>query len=248
MNCDADLLEPYLDEELDAAQRAAVDRHMAECADCSSAYARLREQKAGIRAAAPYYNADPEIHQSIRAALRDAARSEPTPIRRGSWWRPVAIAASILLAVSLSWNARNMLAPNSAGDLANRVLDDHLRSLIGTHLVDVLSSDQHTVKPWFAGKLDFSPTVKNLDSEGFPLEGGRVDYLDGRRVAALVYRRRQHIINLFVWPAPTSSARELRTSHNGYNLLHWTSGPMTYWAVSDVSATDLDRFRKLYEQ
>jgi anti-sigma factor RsiW len=133
--------------------------------------------------------------------------------------------------------------------VAESVVGDHIRSLIGTHLVDVPSSDQHTVKPWFAGKLDFSPDVKNFEAEGFPLVGGRIEYLAGRRVAALVYRRRQHLINVFTWPAGSASAGSgARLARNGYNLLQWTDGPMTYWAASDVSAVELDRLRDLYRR
>jgi len=124
-------------------------------------------------------------------------------------------------------------------------LDDHIRSLISGHLADVPSSDRHTVKPWFAGKLDFSPEVKDLGAEGFPLAGGRVEYIAGRRVAALVYQRRQHVIDLFTWPE-TSREGPLKISRNGYNALHWTARGMTYWAVSDVSAGDLEKLRELY--
>jgi anti-sigma factor RsiW len=127
--------------------------------------------------------------------------------------------------------------------MAEIVLNDHLSSLLGSHLLDVVSSDQHTVKPWFAGKLDFSPDVKDLAAQGFPLAGGRVDYLAGRRVAALVYHRRQHVINLFIWPGGSSAPSPTGITHNGYNLLHWTAGRMTFWAVSDVSSAELQDFR-----
>lgn len=248
MNCSPDLIEAYVDDELDAAQRAAIERHVAECPDCSAACAHLRDQKAGIRAAAPYHAAPPELREMVSHALRRAMANEHRPPRRDVFWRRLAIAASVLLAFSLAWNLRAVRSRTTEVTVADSVLAEHLRSLIGTHLVDVASSDQHTVKPWFAGKLDFSPTVKNLDSQGFPLEGGRVEYLTGRRIAALVYRRRQHVISLFVWPLGSASRSETRTSHNGYNLLQWTGGGMTYWAVSDVSAADLELFRKLYEQ
>jgi anti-sigma factor RsiW len=248
MNCSRDLVEAYLDEELDAAQHTAVEEHLASCSDCSDTYARLLRQKEQIRQAAPYYAAPSGLRQSVRAALRDQWKTEAAP-RRETYWRWAAIAASILLMASVAWNIV-LLRPRPAEDrIAENIFADHIRSLIGTHLMDVVSTDQHTVKPWFAGKLDFSPVVKDLSSEGFPLAGGRIEYISGRRVAALIYYRRKHVINLFMWPesevgqAPTSS--EALITRNGYHLLHWTSGSMTYWAVSDVSAGDLKAFRNL---
>jgi anti-sigma factor RsiW len=250
MSCYPDLIEAYLDQELDPVQHAAVERHMAECPECSAIRARLSEQRAGIRAVAPYYRAPEGLERSIRDALRRAAASEPgrKPASREFFWRPLAIAASLLLALSVSWNLAGLRSHAPEVALSEAVLSDHLRSLLGTHLVDVASSDQHTVKPWFAGKLDFSPDVKDLDSEGFILQGGRIEYLADRPVAALVYRRRQHIINLFVWPAGAPRSEQFRVTRNGYNLLHWTDAAMTYWAVSDISRAELDRLRTLYQK
>jgi anti-sigma factor RsiW len=148
--------------------------------------------------------------------------------------------AIVLLATAL---LVQMLKRSSASEmLAEQVVSSHIRSLQANQLSDVASSDQHTVKPWFSGKLDFAPVVKDLSIKGFPLVGGRLDYLDGRAVAALVYKRRQHTINLFVWPsqAPDSAPRSFTIK--GYNLVHWTHSQMAYWAVSDVNAKDLGQF------
>jgi anti-sigma factor RsiW len=246
MNCSRDLIEAYLDDELDAAQHSAVEQHLATCPNCSEAYAGLRKQKASIRAAAPYYTPPPNLQQSVRDALRRAGTEKAKPPVSEVPWRWLAVAASLLLVVSVSWNVARLRPRSSEANVAENVLSDHIRSLLGTRLVDVPSSDQHTVKPWFAGKLDFSPEVKDLEAQGFPLVGGRIEYLAGRRVAALVYHRRQHVITLFIWPDASSSGVDARISRNGYNLLHWTAGPMTYWAVSDVSASDLEKFRTLY--
>jgi len=124
-----------------------------------------------------------------------------------------------------------------------------VRSLMANHLTDVASSDQHTVKPWLDAKLDFAPVVVDLSSEGFPLVGGRLDYLDNRPVAALVYQRRKHFINLFVWPAESGSANaDKRITRQGYQLLHWVDSDFNYWAVSDVSDNDLQAFKQVFEK
>jgi len=141
-------------------------------------------------------------------------------------------------------------AGSSAGELtAKEVVDDHLRSLAGNHLTDVLSSNQHTVKPWFDGRLNFTPPVEDFSPEGFPLVGGRLDYLDNRPVAAVVYRRRQHIINLFISPAEhVADALPASQMRGGYNIVHWIKSGMAYWAVSSLSAAELNKFAQLVRQ
>jgi anti-sigma factor RsiW len=245
MNCSRDLVEAYLDEELDAAQQAAITQHLAGCPNCSAVYARLRRQKGDIKKTASYYSAPPMLKRSIGEALERLSAEEDKPPREKPW-RGLAIAASLLLALSVSWNLLQLRPRSTADDLAQSVLAGHVRSLVSNGLVDVVSSDQHTVKPWFAGKLDFSPEVKDLAAQGFPLAGGRVDYLADRRVAALVYHRRQHVITLFIWPNGSAPVRETSITHNGYHLLQWTDGSMTYWAVSDVSLPELENFRALF--
>jgi anti-sigma factor RsiW len=229
--------------------RDLVEEHLATCQACSEAHARFRAQSASIRSVAPYYPAPPELQQSIREGLRRAAANESTAMGRTTPWLWLAIAASILLVISVSWNLRRPQVQTAEKDLiAQNILSDHIRSLIGTHLLDVPSTDQHTVKPWFNGKLDFSPDVKDLASQGFPLIGGRLDYLTGRTVAALVYRRRQHVINLFTWPSDSLPVDVSHFSRNGYNLVHWTHRAMTCWAVSDIGITELEQFKDLYEK
>ena len=247
MNHPVDWLEAYLDEELEAAQAAELERHLADCAECSAALARLREQKTRLRAEAPYFDAPAGLERRLRAALRrPAAQDGGRATARELPWRWMAVAAALLLAVSVSWNVLQWRSRTAADRLAAEVLTGHIRSLIGDHLLDVASTDQHTVKPWFAGKLDFSPEVKDLAAEGFPLVGGRVDYLAGRRVAALIFRRRQHVLNLFTWPDAASAGVEALMTRDGYHLLHWTEGGMTYWAVSDAAAAELERLKELY--
>jgi len=129
------------------------------------------------------------------------------------------------------------------------VIAGHVRSLMANHLTDVLSADQHTVKPWFEGQVDFAPPVPALTAQGFPLVGGRLDYLDNRPVAALVYRRQQHVINLFVWPTPLGAARPASTvTRHGYNLVQWTTAGMTYWAISTLNAQEMQTFAHEIQQ
>ena len=246
MNHPLDWLGPFLDEELEAAQTAELERHLAGCAECATAVARLRELKRRIHTDAPYYPAPAELQRSVRDALRREAAPVGTPLGRAAAWRWMAIAASLLLAVSVGWNVIAWRSRTASNSLAADVLTGHIRSLIGEHLLDVPSSDQHTVKPWFAGKLDFSPEVKDLAADGFPLVGGRIDYLAGRRVAALVFHRRQHVINLFTWPDPSAPGGAARFTRDGYHLLHWNDGAMAYWAVSDAGAAELARLLELY--
>ena len=242
MNCSRELVEAYLDGELDPGMKAALEEHLASCPNCTAICNHMRERQAAIRSSAPYYQAPAGLAQSIR----DALEKESNLPQRNMPWRSIAIAASVLLALSLGWNFAHFrpAAPRTEA-IAESILSDHIRSLIGTHLLDVASTDQHTVKPWFNGKLDFSPVVNDYASQGFPLIGGRVEYLAGRTVAALVYQRRKHVINLFTWPSDAASEKEGRYSRNGYNELHWSDGSMTYWAVSDVGFADLELLKEL---
>jgi anti-sigma factor RsiW len=249
MNCSLDLIEAYMDEELDPGPSASVEEHLLSCQACSEAHSRFRAQQASIRSAAPYYAAPAQLERSVRDALRQAVADEAKPAASSLPWRWIAVAATILLAISVSWNVRPSSRRPVENDLvAQNILSDHIRSLIGTHLLDVPSSNQHTVKPWFNGKLDFSPDVKDFASQGFPLIGGRLDYLMDRPVAALVYGRRQHVINVFTWPADPTLMAESRYSRNGYNAIHWSNGSMTFWAVSDIAPTELAQFKDLYEK
>lgn len=204
----------------------ALAGHLATCLACM------------MRTNARYYEAPVGLEQKIRQSLRDE-------ISTSMPWRWMAIAAAALLVASVTWNVvqyRSRVDPQEV--LAANVLSAHVRSLEGTHLLDVPSSDQHTVKPWFNGKLDFAPNVKPLD--GFPLLGGRLEYFEGRQAAALIYGRRNHTINLFTWPSV--AAPELNETRNGYHLIAWSSGGMTFWAVSDLNEAELREFVTLYRK
>ena len=250
MNCESarQLIDQLLDEELDAGLRIEVRGHLADCRACLEAYARLQDQKAEIQGYAPHYEAPAALVASIRAAVEREAAGEKAALAAGTKWRWAAVAASVLLAVSLGWNFAMLRSGGVNRDLlGENLLTSHLRSLMGTHLLDVVSTDQHTVKPWFNGKLDFSPDVRDLSGGGFPLAGGRIDYLAGRTVAALVFHRRQHVINLFVWPVDALAGAS-PWSRQGFNLVHWESGGLNYWAVSDISVSELQQFQALYEK
>src|SRR5206468_11378778 len=154
----------------------------------------------------------------------------------------------ILAAIIASSFLPRLRPPTSNQLLATQLIASHVRSLMADHLTDVASSDQHTVKPWLDAKLDFAPPVVDLSSEGFPLIGGRLDYLDNRPVAALVYGRRKHFINLFVWPAASHAAKVPKTiTREGYQLLHWADSDFNYWTVSDVNVNDLQLFKQQFE-
>jgi anti-sigma factor RsiW len=178
----------------------------------------------------------------VRAAIAAAEPSRRARALPAPWLR---LAASFLLVAGLSAALTYSLTPREADLVPDEVFASHVRGMLSaTSGIDVVSSDEHTVKPWFAGKLDFSPPVVDLANEDFPLAGGRVDYLAGRTVAALVYRHKKHVVTLFVWPE-RGPARALAAGvRRGDNLVHWSDGRMAYWAVSDLNAEELADFAK----
>jgi anti-sigma factor RsiW len=243
MECEAVSAEvhPYLDDQLEPERVDRIQAHLRGCTACAQLYERQRATNSGIRQHAHYYTAPKHLPRSIRSNLRTLAEAE-RPRRRTSWgWfaSGAAFACAATLAVSLSLT---QLGPGIG--LEQELVAAHVRSLMVNHLTDVASSDQHTVKPWFNGKLDLAPSVVDLTTEGFPLLGGRLDYLDQRPVVALVYRHNQHPINLFVWPADGAAALSAKT-RQGYNLLRWSQNGMSYAAVSDLNLGELRDFQKL---
>jgi anti-sigma factor RsiW len=249
MTCDdvERLAGAYVDGELDLERALALEAHVAGCAACA---ARLEQTRALVRTlqAAPYFRAPAGLAERIRTTKAPAAAPQsirtPDAVRprhRRSWlW--LATAASFAV-VSLA--VAGMLYRRSAADdaLTQAVIEGHVRSLMASHLTDVESSDRHTVKPWFAGRIDFSPAVVDLASDGFPLVGGRLDYIDHHAAAALIYKRREHVINVFIWPAESGSASHTtRSDPRGYHVTSWTNAGMTVWAVSDLALDELDVF------
>jgi len=203
--------------------------------------------RSGMSGSLPYFHPPAGLEGRIRAELRAAAPQTSRVLHFGMRRQWIGIAAAVLVAVGVTWQVARTKPPSGdAETLAQEALASHVRSLMASHLTDVPSSDRHTVKPWFNGKLDFSPAVNDFADRGFPLAGGRLHYLDNRPVAALVYQRRKHVINLFVWPAPREpDSGEQQSSQQGYNLLHWTQGHTAYWAVSDLNARELESFTAL---
>ncbi len=237
-----ELLPAHVDAELGTRDALRMEQHLQGCAACRAEYAQLAAARAAVKKHATYFTAPDELTRRIGRALPSA----PLPRAWRAWGWPNA-AALLATMAAVAWSLGLYLTlPTGADRLADEVVADHVRSMMSDHATDVASTDQHTVKPWFNGKLDFSPPVSDLTSEGFPLIGGRLDYLGHRPVAALVYRHNQHVINLFVAPAPAAGNLEPRhLERQGYHLIHWVQGGMDFWAVSDVESVQLDKFRSL---
>ena len=241
------LVSPYIDGELAAEKAAEVERHLEGCEACRALVEGERRVSVAVRHHGERFRAPAHLKARVLSEVeRRSRRSGWSDLRMlGTGWNPVALAASLLLTVVVSSGATvaylTRSAEESKAPLVQEVVSGQIRSLMADHLTDVASSDQHTVKPWFNGKLDFSPPVIDLTSEGFPLVGGRLDYLDHRQVAALVYRHRQHLINLFIWPEAGEEAAQA-AAQQGYNVLYFKHGGMEYWAVSDLNPTELKDF------
>ncbi|MBV9863102.1 MAG: anti-sigma factor [Alphaproteobacteria bacterium] len=252
--CDMVLLaQAELDGELDAAQAASLQAHRARCAICQGAQAELLSTRKLLRSELSY-TMPAAVRQRVMArlaavepALRSATASQPSGRTRARWlwlW-PTAtgFAAGAACTAALAFL---MLMPGRE-NIVDQLVAGHIRALQPGHLEDVVSADQHTVKPWFDGRLDFAPPVKDFAAQGFPLKGGRLDYAHGRPVAALVYQRDKHIINVFVWPeADIAPQAPANAAEQGYNIVHWSADGMSLWAVSDVERKQLDAFAELW--
>jgi anti-sigma factor RsiW len=236
-----------MDGELDVVRSLEIEQHLQTCSVCSPIYEQNKVLQGAMRTGSLYFKAPPHLQKHIQSSLRQANNSKPVP--RIVRWRPLGIVAALVVLIVISWSLVRIFSIPSPNDLLTQeVVSSHVRSLMANHLVDVASSDQHTVKPWFDGKLDFSPPVVDLVSQGYPLIGGRLDYLDNRAVAALVYRRNKHIINLFIWPSASSSNGETNSmTLQGYYVFSWTQSGMTYWAVSDLNLSDFQNFVHLIQ-
>jgi anti-sigma factor RsiW len=260
LGCDQVLLiQAELDGELDAAAAAALAVHRAGCPVCQAAAAELAQARAVLASRELRYTMPDDARARLMAQLNAAQGgaagspgSRANPIgdwleALRSWWQSAAgfglgaaCAAALLLTIGL---------PQGQG-IADQIVAGHIRSLQPGHLEDVASSDRHTVKPWFDGRIDFAPPVKDLVADRFPLIGGRLDYIGGRPVAAMIYQRDKHLINLFVWPAGASGAAAAPESgeQQGYNFMRWTAGGMRLWAVSDIEPAQLREFAEDWQR
>jgi anti-sigma factor RsiW len=248
------LIQADVDGELTAAESARAEAHLENCPDCTAMQTQLLALGGKIRREVSSFEPPDALLAAVRARL--AAIAPPSPVidpaplnandNRPPWWRRLGSVPSFgggfALAACL---ALVVLLPRTS-DLSDAVVSDHIRALQPGHLIDVVSTDQHTVKPWFDGRLDFAPPVKDFKAAGFPLQGGRLDYLDGKQVAALIYQSGKHIIDLYVWP--DSGALKDGThegSLHGYNYVRWHQDGMAFWAVSDLEADQLGEFARL---
>jgi anti-sigma factor RsiW len=242
------LLHGHLDGELDAANAFQVEDHLRTCPACAGEYQHLTDLRAILLQDGLRHRAPDGLRARILGAIEPAPATPVVPTRVRWWqhlWRDQRLGMPI--AAFAAGLAMVMVLPQQSLDLEQELVSEHVRSLMANHITDVATSDQHTVKPWFDGRLDFAPPVVDLASEGFALTGGRLDYIAGRAVAALVYKRREHAINLFIWPAEKSGigAERMQSSvRNGYNTLHWSGSGMTFWAISDLNPVELQEFMR----
>ena len=240
-------LHGYLDGELDAMGATNFEKHLEDCPDCKRVLAAEESLRSALQNAALYERAP----ESLRKNLFDAPRVKVAAIRPARTfsfsWQWLAVAAVLLLSVAVGWGMwQRSQTPSSMQLVAASLVDAHLRSLQPGHLADVESTDQHTVKPWFDGRLDFAPPVRDFASDGFPLLGGRLDVVQGRTAAALVYGRRKHVINVFVEKTPSGEAWNGFGNLQGYHWLSWQKDGFSFFAVSDVSAPDLNQLEQLF--
>jgi len=249
----ARLLHAYIDGELDPAKTLELEAHLAENPSVRAACERLREMSAAIRDKADYHAAPAWLEARVRAAI-PAERKEASarPIRwrwlapagamAADWLRPAASFAAVAV---VTWVvALGTMRPGEDERITQEVLASHVRATLTNRFYDVASSDQHTVKPWLSARLAFSPPIADLSASGFDLVGGRLDYIGAQPVAVLVYKRRAHLIDVFVWPIEAQKTGQTLV-HDGFNIEHFAKNGMDYWLVSDLSRNELDDFARL---
>lgn len=246
MNCDLchELMHGYLDNELDKPAQQRFTEHWATCADCQKRLEELQMFKTAVKAHIPYYSAPASLTDSLRARLQPPMAPKTDLWQTLRNWLAPALSAAVFAAALVLYVA----TPSIDDNWADEAVSSHVRSLMGEHLMDVASSDKHTVKPWFTGKLDFSPPVYDFTAQGFPLLGGRLDYLQHQTAAALSYRHDKHIINTFVVPTTEADSPAQTQSRRGYNIVSWRQNHMRFIVVSDMEKGELEAFSQLTQK
>ena len=237
-----ELLPAHVDGELDFVTAREIERHLGDCEECGRTQEQMKELRQTLTSDKPEFRAPAHLRRNIRAALRREEGSERTG---ASFW-PIFAASAAFAVLILGLILLQTNRSSQQSTIVDEVIGNHVRSLLATHLVDIASSDQHTVKPWFDGKIDFAPDVHDFAMSGFPLIGGRLDYLDGKTAVALVYQRNKHPINVFIEPnTETAETSPAYVTRHGYNVLSWKHRDMKYWAVSDLNETELRQLASL---
>ena len=265
MQCDRahDLIGAYIDGELTGPDRQTMTAHLQTCPECAALAQDL--VRIGRQVATAGHEATPmALTMRIRNALAKEAASTPKTLEQDASaqviqipttnhraWHPgfarqvANLVAACIFSSALTWGAFTLQTPVTSRP-ENDIVSAHIRSLLQDSPIQIASSDSHTVKPWFNGRIDFAPDVKDLTAEGFPLAGGRLDYIADRRVGAIVYRRRIHVVNVFMWPAANAESRPPQfETVKGYNLMSWSRSGVTYWAISDLNAGELRQLQSL---
>jgi mycothiol system anti-sigma-R factor len=245
----------YVDGELDLLRTIEIEAHLKNCSACAQELEDQQAVRTVLQRSSLAYSAPAVLRDRIQSSLRASTgveiqvREKVTNWRSPQVWRWAGAVAALVLFYFGGWQLTARLRePSTDQRIAAEVFSSHARSLEANHLMDIVSTDQHTVKPWFDAKLDFSPPVEDLASNGFPLVGGRLDYIEGREVAALIYQRRDHFINVFVWPdSNKSSSTQSVTSRQGHSIMRWSRNGFECWAVSDIGGSELAEFARLLE-
>jgi anti-sigma factor RsiW len=245
------LIHAYFDGELDLVRHLEIEHHLQDCPTCAQVHESLQTLRTGLVSNALYHKAPSSLRERLQGAGQPVSRTPTLPLRVPRRWLGFAAAAAAIALLSFglgrfvaAQSQAIVVATPSAKDLlAQEILSSHVRSLAMNHIADVESTDQHTVKPWFAGKVTYTLPVKKLSDEGFPLFGGRVDYIADQRVATLIYQRDKHFINLYVWPADKQPDSDLASeARRDFNLVHWVRSEKNYWAISDLNEKELKQF------
>jgi len=247
-------LDAYLDQELDPVALVDIERHVAACTACEKIFHDQSALKSGIRRHATYYRAPDALLGRVRAQIGHGPAQAPARLRPSmpQWMKLppwLQFGAAMAATAMVSWMAATEYGrPSEDEVVAAAVVAGHARSLVTNHVMDVASSDQHTVKPWLSSRIDFSPPVTDLAAAGYPLVGGRLDYVANKRAAALVYKHREHLIDVFVWRdhAAGGTVPAFKESKRGYNVVHWSEGGLAFWAVSDLNAAEMRSFVDAY--